>query len=372
MKIVIAPDSFKESMSALEASKAIQNGIYDYDQSIMTQCIPLADGGEGTLETLMTTLSGHIDEYEVTGVCFEKQNVAMGIVNDCAIIECAKVCGLELLDETQKNPYYTTTYGLGELIKQALDLSVSRIMICLGGSATNDGGIGMLAALGVSFLDKYGQPVSLTMAGLKDIHTIDWTHFDERVKLVELIGVCDVTNPLYGQNGATYVYGPQKGVLLDECEMIDHAMQHYASLVELTHPGLQFISGAGAAGGLGYALLVCQGRLESGFRVVSQISKLEQAIENCDCVIVGEGKIDYQTQYGKTPYGVLQIAQKYHKPVYAFCGKVENLDLLKSLGFQNVWSITPDLMPLPVALKTGKENLQQCVYKHMEDMINGI
>lgn len=372
MKIVIAPDSFKESMSAIDASLQIQAAINDYDNTILTQCIPLADGGEGTLETLMSTLSGRMEEYQVTGVQFEKRQVPIGIVGDCAIIECAKVCGLELLDENQKNPTLTTTYGLGELILKALDLGVSRIMVSLGGSATNDGGMGMLSALGVSFLNQQHQPVPLTMQGLKDVFEIDWSHLDARLKHIELIGVCDVSNPLCGHQGATYVYGPQKGLPLDKCEIIDQSMQHYASIVETTQPCLQYVPGAGAAGGLGYALLLCQGHLQRGFDVVSRISQLENAISTCDCVIVGEGKMDYQTQFGKTPYGVLQLAQKYHKPVYAFCGKVEDLEVLKALGFQNVWAITPKTMPLCEALEKRKENLKQSVLKHMEDMIHGI
>ena len=372
MKFVIAPDSFKESMSAIEDSLQIQEAIHDYDASFITQCLPLADGGEGTLETLMSSLSGQIKMYEVTGVCFEKRSVPIAIINDCAIIECAKVCGLELLDEQHKNPYLTTTYGLGELILKALDLSMSRIMICLGGSATNDGGIGLLMALGVQFLDCHHQPVIPTMKGLKDIEYIDWCGLDQRLKDVELIGVCDVSNPLCGKQGATYVYGPQKGLHLDECESIDQAMQRYAQLIEISQPSYQSFPGAGAAGGLGYALLLCGGHLERGFEVVSRISRLEDAIASCDCVIVGEGKMDYQTQYGKTPYGVLQIAKKYHKKVYAFCGRVEDLDVLQSWGFENVWSITPTSMPLAQALQKGKENLKQCVFTHMEEMLHGI
>lgn len=373
MKIVIAPDSFKESMSALEASMQIKQAIQDYDDAIVTQCLPLADGGEGTLETLIHSMNGRIYEYEVTGVCFEKQKAPLGIVGDLAIIECAQVCGLELLDEKDKNPYLTTTYGLGELILKALEFPISRIMICLGGSATNDGGIGMLAALGVSFFNDQHQIVPLTMAGLEEIASMDWSHFQKRLKDIEIIGVCDVSNPLCGQQGATYVYGPQKGLATHDCQKIDQAMKHYSDLIE-KQLGVSFRNepGAGAAGGLGYALLLCQGHLKRGFDIVSEMVGLESAIASCDCVIVGEGKMDYQTQYGKTPYGVLQLAQKYHKNVYAFCGRVEDLDVLKTLGFQNVWSITPSSMPLSQALQKGKENLKICVYDHMEEMIHGI
>ncbi len=373
MKILIAPDSFKESMSALEASLQIEEAIHHYDATISTKCIPLADGGEGTLDTLISSMGGRIEEFEVTDVRFRKRKVPIGIVKDTAIIECAKVCGLELLNDNEKDPAQTTTYGLGELILKALDLAVSRILICLGGSATNDGGIGMLSALGVSFLDEHQQSVTLTMAGLQDLKMIDWSHLDQRLKHVHLIGVCDVSNPLCGQQGATYVYGRQKGLQKEDCQQVDQNMHHYAKLVE-EHFGRAFHhqAGAGAAGGLGFALLICHGVLQRGFDVVSQMTDLEKAILECDCVIVGEGKMDYQTQYGKTPYGVLLLAQKYHKKVYAFAGKVEDRDVLKKLGFQNVWAITPPSMELSQALKEGKENIKKCVFNHMEDMIHGI
>lgn len=374
MKIVIAPDSFKESMSAYEASLAIEKGIHQYDQSIETLTYPLADGGEGTLETLVMSMNGIIDYYSVMGPLFNKIKAPIGYMNDCAIIECAKVCGLELLEESQKNPYHTTTYGLGELIKQALDQHVHTIMICLGGSATNDGGIGMMNALGVEFHNALHQSVPLTMAGLQDIHYIDMTHIDSRLKDVKIIGVCDVSNPLCGKEGATYIYAHQKGLAFFKMSEVDQAMSNYAKISsQLLAYDYQYLPGAGAAGGLGFALMAfCQALLQPGFQVVSEMIDLEKAIATCDKVIVGEGKIDAQTQYGKTPYGVLQIAQKYHKDVYAFAGKVEDQDILRQLGFQKVYAISPTNIPLPTALKQGKTYLQECVYQHMEEIINEI
>ena len=372
MKIVVAPDSFKESMSAIEASEAIFEALDAYGiESVLT---PLADGGEGTLETLVSAMNGKIETYWVKGVRLEKRAVAVGYVDDIAIIECAKVCGLELLTEAQKNPYHTSTYGLGELILKALDHHVKKLMICLGGSATNDGGIGMMSALGVQFLDEHNKNVIPTMAGLAHIQTIDVSLLDERLKNVEIIGVCDVTNPLCGDNGATYIYGGQKGVKQAEMATIDQAMKDYAKKVdEIYNYDYQNQPGAGAAGGLGYALCAfCQAKLLPGFEVVSEIVELEKHIAKCDKVIVGEGKIDKQTQYGKTPYGVLKIAQKYHKDVFAFAGKVEDLDVLKALGFKNVYAISPEDMPLSMALKKGKENLCQCVKAHMEDIKNEV
>ena len=374
MKIVIAPDSFKESMTAQEAAKALERGVHCYDKTIKTILCPLADGGEGTLDTLVLALQGEKVEYEVTGPLFNKIMAPIGYVDDMAIIECAKVCGLELLDETQKDPSQTTSYGLGELIVHAVEHQVSKIMICLGGSATNDGGIGMLAALGVQFLDESHHVVSYTMEGLKDICNICLDNLNQRLKDIEWIGVCDVINPLCGNNGATYIYGPQKGLSQAKLESIDQAMFQYAQKVDFMFQKDYMIQpGAGAAGGLGYAMLAfLKAKLRSGFEIVSETIHLEEAILHCDKVIVGEGKLDKQTQFGKTPYGVLQIAQKYHKDVYAFAGKIEDVDVLKQLGFKSVYTITPHYMPLSIALKKGQENLEKTIFEHMEEIINEI
>lgn len=371
MKVVVALDSFKESMSAYEASLAVKEGIHQKDASIETILCPLADGGEGTLETLVRAMNGFVEYYDVHGPLMNMIKAPVGYVNDIAIIECAKVCGLELLSESQKNPYHTSTYGLGELMIHAMNHHVSRLMICLGGSATNDGGIGMLQALGVHFYNRKQNDVEPTMVGLKDIQEIDISHMYSSLKDVSIIGVCDVENPLCGVNGATYVYGPQKGVLLEEREMIDQSMLHYAKLTDqLLQYEYRNQKGTGAAGGLGYALKAyLNAELKKGFDVVSETIDLESQIKDCDIVIVGEGKIDQQTQYGKTPYGVLKIAQKYHKDVYAFAGKVQDEDVLKLLGFQNIYCITPNHMELSLALKMGQENLKKCVYQHMEDMM---
>lgn len=374
MKIVLAPDSFKESMSAYEACKALKKGIYHYNQSFETLLCPLADGGEGTLETLVYAMNGTIEEYEVSGTLFDTVKAPIGYVDNIAIIECATVCGLESLSEDQKDPYHTTTKGLGQLMKHALDHHADTIMICLGGSATNDGGIGMLSALGVQFHNENNESVPLTMQGLKELANIDISAIDKRLKDVHIIGVCDVENKLCGHQGATYIYGPQKGVKKDELEEIDHYMHKYATIADhIFHQDYQLMAGSGAAGGLGYALLAfCGAQLRSGFEVVSEIVQLEEKIRDCDIVIVGEGKMDRQTQYGKTPYGVLKIAQKHHKKVYAFAGKVEDQEILNRLGFQNVYAISSPEMKLVDALQQGKKNLEDCIYTHMEEIINEI
>ncbi len=374
MKIVIAPDSYKESMSAKQACCAIEKGIHQYDSTMETLLCPLADGGEGTLETLVEARNGTLVYEEVTGVLFDKIKAPIGYIEDCAIIECAKVCGLELLNENQKDPYQTTTLGLGELILKALDHHVHRLMICLGGSAANDGGIGMLSALGVKFYNQHHQPVQLTMAGLSEIASIDISNLDKRLHEVEIIGVCDVDNPLCGQQGATYIYGGQKGVKAQDMAKIDKDMEAYAKRADnMLKSNYRLIAGSGAAGGLGYALLAfCHAKLQKGFDVVSEITQLEEKIKTSDCVIVGEGKMDRQTQFGKTPYGVLQIAKTYHKPVFAFAGKVEDSSLLQEIGFQNIYAISPLDIPLNIALRNGQDYLQKCVYQHMEEIIHGL
>lgn len=372
MKIVIAMDSFKESMSAIEAVQAAQKGIHQYRGDIETVLCPVADGGEGTLETLIEACHGKMEYYEVTCPLFQKIKAPIGYIDDYAIIECAKVCGLELLDETQKDPNFTTTQGLGELILIAVKHGAKKIKICLGGSATNDGGIGMLMALGVRFLNKHQQAVIGTMKGLKDIETMDMSSFTSFLQDIEVTAICDVDNPLCGEQGATYVYGPQKGVC--NVKEVDEYMKHYGEIVDTYfQKGVMHQAGAGAAGGLGFALMsFLNAKFQPGFLEVAKMTDLKDKIQTCDIVIVGEGKIDKQTQYGKTPYGVLQITKTYNKKVVAFAGKVEDQEILKSLGFDHIYQISPDNLPLEQALKQGKENLQQCVYTHMEDIIYGL
>lgn len=208
------------------------------------------------------------------------------------------------------------------------------------------------------------------MKGLCELDHIDFSHLDGRLKKTQIIGVCDVDNPLCGENGATYIYGPQKGVLDHEKAMIDNYMFNYGEKVDQYYQNdYMHAKGAGAAGGLGYALLsFCQAHLKSGFDIVAEVMQLEEKIKNCDIVFVGEGKIDQQTQFGKTPYGVLKIAQKYQKKVYAFAGKVEDEEILHALGFSGVYAITPSSLPLSIALKEGKENLEKSVNDHLGEI----
>ena len=370
MKFVVALDSFKESMSALSACNSTKEGILSVDASSNVDVVPLADGGEGTLRTLVDALNGNIITTTVTSLLNNPIEIELGICDDLGIIECATMCGLELLTDDQKNPYNTTTYGLGEAILFLVNQGCKKLLICLGGSATNDGGIGMLNALGVNFLDENNETVKLTASGLKDIVHID-NHLNPKLQDVEIIGVCDVLNPLCGKNGATYIYGPQKGLKEKDLELIDQAMLQYGTLSDhlLNSKNIDTPS-TGAAGGLGYAIKAyLNGNLKPGFKVVAEVTHLEDRIKDTDIVFVGEGKIDQQTQFGKTPYGVLQIAKKYHKPTIALAGKVEDEDVLKSLGFNAIYCISDSTKPLSYNLENANNNIKNCIINHLKEMI---
>ena len=355
MRVVIACDSFKECMSASEANHAIAEGFHCVNPDIECYVIPMADGGEGTLECLVDAHQGKVYEFEVSDPYLRKIKAPIGIIGHFAVIESAKCCGLELLSEEEKNPFLTSTYGLGELILHALDMGVKQLLVTLGGSSTNDGGIGMLMALGAHFYDKEGYEVSPNGEGLCHIEKADFTCLDKRLKDIKIVAGCDVDNPLCFETGATYIYGPQKGLLEQDKERLDQAMYHYGQLVSsemIDYPG------SGAAGGLGFAFKLINANLRKGFDIVAKLNHLEDYIKEADLVIVGEGSMDKQTGYGKTPYGVLKMAKKYNKPVYGFAGRLSDKDELRGLGFDGVQCITPKNTNLDIALKEGKMNLK--------------
>lgn len=367
MKVTIAPDSFKECMSATDACKAISDGIKKVDLSIECYCIPMADGGEGTLDCLIDVHNGKRVNVEVHDPLNRKIKAEIGLMDDFAVIECAKTCGLELLSEEEKDPFKTSTYGLGEMIKYVLDHNIYNILVTLGGSATNDGGIGMLDALGARFYDKNKNRVTLNGEGLTHIDFVDLSGLDKRLKNTYITCGCDVDNPLCFEMGATYIYGPQKGLKEKDKERLDKAMYHYGLLMEKAlSKKLMRYPGSGAAGGLGFAFLALNAKLERGFEIVAKLNKLEPYIMDSDIVIVGEGRMDEQTRYGKTPYGVLKVAKKHGKRVYGFAGSLANQDILEKLGFDKVYCITPENMDLKTALKMGYDNLNKKVIEFMK------
>ncbi|MEE3308383.1 glycerate kinase [Sharpea azabuensis] len=364
MKVLACFDSFKESMSAKSAGEEVQRALDDD-----VEIIPLADGGEGTLEALSDGLKGTYYHVEVTSPNFKRVIARYMIADDLAVIECAQACGLDLLEEEEKNALYTTSLGVGEMIVDAFHHGARRFMITLGGSATNDGGIGMLTALGICFLDGHHQPVSPNAQGLGEIVSIDRSHYLFQNEDVSFIAACDVENPLLGPHGATYVFGPQKGLQEERLECVDQAMAHYALLSEeALGKCYREIPGTGAAGGLGYAIVsYLGGRLEKGFEIVSQMVHLDEAIKKADVVVTGEGSIDQQTLSGKTPYGVLMHAKRYHKPVVVFAGKVKDVALLKEAGFMDVICINEEIKDLATMLKEGPMHLERAVRRYFDE-----
>lgn len=320
MKVVVAIDSFKGSLSSLEAARAIEKGIRKASDATVTIC-PIADGGEGTVEALTPGMNGTLKSSVVTGPLGEKVTARRGVIagegTKTAVIEMAEAAGIGLLKEGELNPLMATTYGVGELIKEAIDEGCRRFIIGIGGSATNDGGVGMLEALGYSFLDDNGNPIARGAIGLKDLRTISYENALPELKECTFRIACDVKNPLCGDDGCSVVYGPQKGATINMIADMDKWLGNYACIAG----GDKDYPGTGAAGGMGYAFRTfLNASLEPGIDIVIEETGLEGKIKNADVVVTGEGKLDSQTIMGKVPVGVARLAKKYGKNVIAFCG----------------------------------------------------
>lgn len=324
MKVAVAIDSLKGSLSSMEAAKAIEIGIKRVDSSVEVMLRPLADGGEGTVDALVNGMAGMLCNVEVMGPLNTPVISSYGIIDDLAIIEMASAAGITLVDKVHRNPLKTTTYGVGEMIKDAISKGCRRFIIGIGGSATNDGGIGMLQALGYQFLDNQGNQVALGAQGLKDLVTINSQNVISELKQCHFKIACDVNNPLCGKLGSSFVYGKQKGATPKMIEQMDKWLENYASLALEQYPHSDpNIPGTGAAGGLGFAFLTFTNAvLESGIDIILEETKLEQYIKQADLVITGEGRLDFQTAMGKAPIGVAKLAKCYNKPVIAFAGSV--------------------------------------------------
>lgn len=372
MKILCAPDSFKESMSAKEACDAMERGIKRFDSTIDVIKVPMADGGEGTVDALVSSTNGKFIYSSVLDPLGRKIESKYGILGDgiTAVIEMASASGLELLKNHEKNPYLTSTYGTGQLILNALDKGVKKFLIGIGGSATNDGGTGMLQALGVRFFDKDKQLLKMNGLALKEIDHIDLSQLDKRLKEVEIDVACDVSNTLCGLEGASFIYGPQKGASPEMVEVLDQALKHYADIIEKDF-GLNVLSivGGGAAGGLGVALSAfLNAHLQKGIELVTKYSNLEGKLKDVDLVFTAEGKIDAQTRFGKTPVGVSKTALNMAIPCIAFAGKVDvKNDAFIDLGIMDIIQITANDVDLETALKEGASNLEKSVYKYMKE-----
>lgn len=365
MKIVIAPDSFKECLSARQVASNIALGIRKIAPNAEIYQIPISDGGEGVLEALINGVGGRRISVSVMDPLMRLIKAEYGILKDgnTAVIEMAKASGLELLKEPEKNPLITTTFGTGQLIKDALDKGCNKIIIGIGGSATNDGGVGMVRALGAKFLDDQGEEIPEGGGSLGGLTTIDLSNFDDRIQNCEIIVACDVSNPLSGANGASMVYGGQKGGSMEDLEFLDSNLAHYATKIKTTIGiNIAQIPGAGAAGGTGAGLLAfLKGQLVNGIELILQTIKIEEFIKQADLVFTGEGKIDGQTLHGKTISGIAAMAKKHEVPVIVLTGKIgEGIDEIYNIGVSAVFSIVNQPMELRQAMDQAPELIRDC------------
>lgn len=367
MKFVLAPDSFKESMTAKEVCTAMEKGILKVMPNAQITSVPMADGGEGTTDSLVDATKGQKYQVEVTGPLGQKVSAYYGILGDhhTAVIEMAQASGLSYVAKNDRKPatiLRTSTYGTGELINAALARGVNKIIIGLGGSSTNDGGAGMAQALGVKFLDQKHYELKQKLAGgdLNQIASIDLSALNPRVKDSEFLLASDVTNPLTGPNGASAVFGPQKGADATTVKILDRNLTHYAQVIkQAIGKNVAEIHGSGAAGGLGAGLLAfTNASIHPGVQLIAQETQLETKIKDADYVFTGEGGTDFQTKFGKTPFGVAQIAKKYQIPVISLAGYLgQGIDQLYSEGFTAIFGILAKAENIEQALKDGPTNV---------------
>ncbi|NCB91267.1 MAG: glycerate kinase [Clostridia bacterium] len=357
MKVVVAIDSFKGSMTSMEAGYAIAEGIRRVDAGAVVQVRPLADGGEGTVDALVCGMNGRMRNIVVTGPLGAPVTCGYGIIDETktAVIEMSAAAGITLVAENERNPLHTTTYGVGETIKDAIAQGCRRFIIGIGGSATNDGGVGMLQALGFGFLNKEGCQVPFGAKGLEELETINDTYVVPELAECEFRIACDVTNVLCGDQGCSAVYGPQKGATPSMIMQMDKWLNYYAALAREQFPKANpKQAGTGAAGGLGFAFLTFTNAvLESGIKIVLDETRLEEYMQDTDVVITGEGRLDGQTAMGKAPVGVAGLAKKYDKPVLAFAGSVTKEAVkCNECGIDAFFPILRGVVTLEDAMKT--------------------
>ena len=362
MKIVIAPQSFKGSLSSREVAEAISRGVQRVLADVETVILPMADGGEGTVEALVYATDGHIMTTDVTGPLGEKVRAKWGILGDgdTAVVEMAAASGIILVPPDKLDPFVTTTYGTGELVLAALDAGCHSLIIGIGGSATNDGGAGMAQALGVRLLDEHNKELSQGGAVLARLSRIDISGIDRRLTKQRVIAACDVTNPLCGPQGASRVYGPQKGATEEMCHQLDEALANYARIIK-RDLGIDIldIPGAGAAGGLGAGLIAFLGaELARGIDIISEAIGLEEHLKEATLVFTGEGRIDPQTLFGKTVAGVAEKAKVSGIPVIAIVGEVTgSCEPIYQQGIDAILSIAPG----PISLKQSMDNAEHLI-----------
>ncbi|MCG0276023.1 MAG: glycerate kinase [Thermosediminibacteraceae bacterium] len=367
MRVAIAPDSFKGSLTSVQAANAIERGIMRAASStgvyVEVHKVPMADGGEGTVEAVICAAGGRIVKTRVFDPLGRETDSFFGVLPDgTGVIEMAAASGLNLLKPEERNPMMTTTYGTGQLIKAALDYGCRKLIIGIGGSATNDGGVGMAQALGVRFLDAQGKDIGFGGGELSKIERIDISGLDPRVKEAKITVACDVKNVLCGPQGASAVYGPQKGATPEMVKILDENLRHLAEVIEKDLGNdIAEVPGSGAAGGLGAALMVfLNAKLRPGIEIIMDITHFSDKVSNADLVITGEGCTDYQTLFGKVPYGIGKIAKRFNKPVICISGSLgENYQKVYDAGITALFSIINKPMTLEEAMKRGGELLEE-------------
>ncbi|MCY7575466.1 glycerate kinase [Bacillus pumilus] len=364
MKIVIAPDSFKESLSAYETACAIERGFHAILPDAEYIKLPMADGGEGTVQSLVDATGGYMINQVVTGPLGEPVDAFFGMLGDgeTAVIEMAAASGLHLVPQEKRNPLLTTSRGTGELMLAALDQGAKHVIIGLGGSATNDGGVGMMQGLGAAFFDQAGQELSPGGGTLHQLASIDLSGLDPRLQSVRLEAACDVDNPLTGERGASAIFGPQKGANEEMVQVLDKNLAHFAHIAEKQfNVSFEDAAGAGAAGGLGASLLgFLHADLQRGIDIVLKAVQFDDVIKEADLVITGEGRIDQQTIYGKTPIGVAKAAKQYHLPVIAIAGSLsKDSAVVHEHGIDALFSIVPGVTSLSEAMRDGAIHVER-------------
>jgi glycerate 2-kinase len=370
MKIVVAPDSFKESLSASDVAARIESGVKKVLPEAFVTCIPLADGGEGTVESIVYATDGKIIHTPSLDPLGREIQSFYGVMGNgfTAVIEMAAASGLELLKPEERNPMITSTYGTGLLLKNAIENGYKEIIIGIGGSATNDGGVGMAMALGYRFLDEKGNEIGQGGGNLNNLANIDDCNINTIIKDVRITVASDVRNPLLGPQGASFVFGPQKGATDLMVEQLDLNLRHLARITsKFLGRDLSQVEGAGAAGGLGFGMMAFLGAtLRPGFGIIKDVTQLEKHIGSADLVITGEGKIDHQSIYGKTVYGIGKIARKYNVPVIALCGSIgEGIEVLHNHGITACFSI----LDRPLSLRGSIEETGELLEKKTIQLI---
>lgn len=370
MNVVIAIDSFKGSLSSLQAGNAVKDAILRLDNSSCVTIKPLADGGEGTVDALSSGFDSEVIEITVKGPLLAPVNAKYCILKDSntAVIEMAAASGITLISANERNPLNTTTYGVGELIKDAINRGVRRFIIGIGGSATNDGGTGMLSALGYRFLDDNANDIELGAKGLATLRSINTDNVISELKECYFRIACDVSNPLCGESGCSAIYGPQKGATPQMIADMDKWLDSYAEIAKtVSSKADKNYPGAGAAGGLGFAFVsFTNAKLESGINIILQETKLEEVICDADVVVTGEGRLDSQTVMGKAPIGVAKLGKKYGKKVIAFSGCVtDDAEICNEHGIDAFFPILRGITTLDEALETERayKNLSATAYQ---------